>query len=100
MIADRPMLAHAVDALLANIQRQNRRRGRILLAASELDDSMLRITASLTVGLETDIRMPLIYDQRLDITVARLIVEKHGGNMIFDYANPDGVQFHLDLPRG
>lgn len=97
LIADRAMIAHAVDALLTNLNYYNLRKRAIKLS-SHPNGRITRITASLPIAENVDTLPPINPNQHIDMTVARLMVESHGGSLEFSYV--DGIQFHINVPSG
>lgn len=95
LIADRAMVAHAIDAILHNINGHNVRQRAIKLSSSN-SNGMTRITAALPIVEYVDTLKRVNPNQHIDLTVARLMVERHGGNLEFNYS--DGIHFHIVLP--
>lgn len=95
LIADRSMVAHAIDAMLHNINHHNTRERAIKLS-SESNGTLTRITAALPIAENIDTLPPIDPNQHIDLTVARLMIESHGGNLEFNYQ--DGIQFSIVIP--
>ncbi len=95
LIADRAMMAHTIDAILHNINSHNIRQRAIKLSSSN-SNGITRITAALPIVESVETLKRVNPNQHIDLTVARLMVERHGGNLEFNYS--DGIQFHILLP--
>lgn len=95
VVADRAMLNHIIDALLLNLNEYNPHRSKILLSAMP-DEREVKITASL--GIANPTLQAGQINQTIELTVARMMAEKHSGKLIFEQDKGEGVKFHLLMP--
>jgi signal transduction histidine kinase len=108
--ADRDRLLQVLTNLCANAVKFTRRDGRVTLSASH-DDAEVRVAVSDTGPGVAEHELPLVFEQYwqvpgaaaqagagLGLTIARSLVEAHGGRIVAERARGGGLTVAFTVP--